>query len=109
MAPMRQWSRTVGTTCTVDETESESNRRLVILHGMTHKVGPKGQVVIPKELRDEFGIEPGDEVVFWRDGDHIGVAAVHGSRPLKGRFSGRSLVDQLEGERAADRHREAAP
>lgn len=28
------------------------------------KVGPKGQVVIPKVLRDEKKIFPGDEVVF---------------------------------------------
>ena len=75
---------------------------------MTHKVGPKGQVVIPKDLRDEFGIEPGDEVVFWRDGDHVAVRALHGSRPLKGRFAGRSLVDQLDADRAADRQREDA-
>ncbi len=27
------------------------------------KVGPKGQVVIPKAFRDEFGIAPGDEVL----------------------------------------------
>ena len=28
------------------------------------KVGPKGQVVIPQELRLEFGIDPGAEVIF---------------------------------------------
>jgi AbrB family looped-hinge helix DNA binding protein len=27
-------------------------------------MGPKGQVVVPKELRDRHGLKPGDEVVF---------------------------------------------
>jgi AbrB family looped-hinge helix DNA binding protein len=74
---------------------------------MTHRVGPKGQVVIPKELRDELGIEPGDEVTFWRDGDHVAVRPATDPRPLRGRFAGTELLEVFEAERAADRAREA--
>lgn len=75
---------------------------------MTHKVGPKGQVVIPKDLRAEFGIEPGDEVTFWRDGDHVAVRPLRSTEPLKGRFAGQPLVAQLERERQRERDREDA-
>ncbi len=80
---------------------------MVILIGMTHKVGPKGQVVIPKALRDELGIEPGDEVSFWLEDDHVAVRPADHRRPLRGRFRGSKLTAELERERAADRHREA--
>ena len=33
----------------------------------TVKVGPKGQIVIPKEVRDMFGIEPGNSLVILAD------------------------------------------
>ncbi len=33
----------------------------------TVKVGPKGQIVIPKEIRDMFAIEPGDSLVIMAD------------------------------------------
>lgn len=74
---------------------------------MTHRVGPKGQVVIPHELREELGLEPGDEVTFWRDGDHVAVRPVRNPPPLKGRFAGRDLSRRLEDERGAERRREA--
>lgn len=73
---------------------------------MTHRVGPKGQVVIPKELRDELGIEPGDEVSFWLEGDHVSVRPTRHRPPLRGRFRGSRLTDALADERSADRARE---
>jgi AbrB family looped-hinge helix DNA binding protein len=73
---------------------------------MTHRVGPKGQVVIPKELRDELGIQPGDEVSFWLDADHVAVRPARLRRPLKGRFAGSALVATLARERVDDRRRE---
>jgi len=33
----------------------------------TVKVGPKGQIVIPKEARDMFGIAPGDLLMLMAD------------------------------------------
>jgi AbrB family looped-hinge helix DNA binding protein len=43
---------------------------------MNHRVGTKGQVVIPKEIREEIGIVPGDEVVFEAEGKDVRVRRV---------------------------------
>jgi AbrB family looped-hinge helix DNA binding protein len=37
------------------------------------KVGPKGQIVIPSEAREEMGFEPGDKVVVAGLLDHRSV------------------------------------
>lgn len=42
------------------------------------KVGPKGQIVIPKGARDLFGINPGDTVLILADVDR-GIAVLPGS------------------------------
>jgi AbrB family looped-hinge helix DNA binding protein len=37
-------------------------------------VGPKGQVVIPKQMRDALGLKPGVEVILDRRGDEVVIS-----------------------------------
>ncbi len=41
----------------------------------TAKIGERGQIVIPKEARDEFDLKPGDLVIIvGKKGSGIGIA-----------------------------------
>lgn len=76
---------------------------------MTHRVGPKGQVVIPKEMRDQLGIRPGDRVSFWCDGDSVSVRRAGDVRSLIGCLAGEpDLIEALMAERRFDRELEEA-
>lgn len=77
---------------------------LVILVGMTNQdgrrtVGPKGQVVIPKPMRDALGLRPGDDVAFALDGETVLVRRAAATQPLLGRFRGLDLVADLARDR----------
>jgi antitoxin PrlF len=78
-----------------------SDRELYSL-GMTHRVGAKGQVVIPKELRDRVGIHPGTEVDFELENGHIVVKPIRRTSTLGGRFRGSNMAAKLLEDRARE-------
>jgi len=54
------------------------------------KITSKGQVTIPKEIRDEFGLMPGTEVEFVQEKGEIRVRKLP-----QGRTRGDEIVDRL--------------
>jgi AbrB family looped-hinge helix DNA binding protein len=68
-------------------------------------VGPKGQVVIPKAMRERLGITPGDEVDFTLEDDAVRVELRRGRPSLRGQFAGLGLTAALQADRRAERGR----
>lgn len=48
-------------------------KRLEGKYMTTVRVGPKGQIVIPKEARELYGIQPGDNIFLLAD-QQMGIA-----------------------------------
>lgn len=67
---------------------------------MAAKVGPKGQVVIEKQIRDELGVQPGALAVQRIVGDHVEIRFVPPShrRSLKGVLGSHARRSVLPGE-----------
>lgn len=58
----------------------------------TAKVGEKGQIVVPKEIREMFSISPGDTLLLLAD-EERGVAMVKADDYLN--FAG-SIIDAIQ-------------
>jgi AbrB family looped-hinge helix DNA binding protein len=69
---------------------------------MTGRVGAKGQVVIPKALRDHVRLQPGDEVNFELRDEEIVLVARRTSARLGGRFGNTGMAARLLEDRARE-------
>jgi antitoxin PrlF len=65
---------------------------------MTSRVGPKGQVVLPKAVREKLGIRPGDEVVVEETAGEARVRRVESDKRLRGLLKHGDPLGQLEAE-----------
>lgn len=74
---------------------------MVTLSGMTHRVGSKGQVVIPKELRERAGLHPGAEADFELDGDRVTLVR-RNPRSLGGMVPDTGMAERLLEDRARE-------
>jgi AbrB family looped-hinge helix DNA binding protein len=69
---------------------------------MTGRVGAKGQVVIPKALRDRVHLHPGDEVDFELRDEEIVLVARRAPARLGGRFKNTGMAARLLEDRARE-------
>lgn len=69
---------------------------------MTRRIGAKGQVVIPKDLRDRADLHPGDEVDLEMRGDEVVLRARRRPVRLGGRFAQSGMASRLLEDRARE-------
>jgi AbrB family looped-hinge helix DNA binding protein len=69
---------------------------------MTGRIGAKGQVVIPKALRDRVQLHPGDEVDFELRDEEIVLVARRVPARLGGRFGNTGMAARLLEDRARE-------
>jgi AbrB family looped-hinge helix DNA binding protein len=62
---------------------------------MTQRVGAKGQVVIPKQLREQAGLGPGADVDFEAVDDGVVVRRAEHPSSLRGRFAKSGMAARL--------------
>jgi AbrB family looped-hinge helix DNA binding protein len=70
---------------------------------MTTRMGAKGQVVIPKGIRDKVGLHPGTEVDVAAQGGEVIVTPHRPRAILGGRFRASGMARRLLEDRATEK------
>ena len=98
----RPWPRT-SSASRATTSSAPAGATALYLAGMTQRVGAKGQVVIPKDLRELAGLGPGTGVSFEPVDDGIVVKRADGRSTLRGRFGGSGMAARLVEDRRRER------
>jgi AbrB family looped-hinge helix DNA binding protein len=69
---------------------------------MTRRIGAKGQVVIPKDIRDQANLHPGDQVDFELRDQEVVLVRSHQPARLGGRFAKSGMARRLLEDRARE-------
>jgi antitoxin PrlF len=69
------------------------------------RIGAKGQVVIPKEMRERLGLGPGTDVAFVEVEGGVVVRPAEPRLALRGRFAGSGMAEGLLEDRRRERNR----
>lgn len=77
-------------------------------------VSSKGQIVLPKNIREEFGLKEGDRVSVKVEGDHVCIRrtqsrAEHDWRRWRGRLKGTQAIGDHLAEHADEVKNERLP
>jgi antitoxin PrlF len=77
--------------------------RLYLPSMTSQRIGAKGQVVIPKDLRERLGLGPGVDVVFKEIDGGVVVRPAERRLSLRGRFAGSGMAGSLLEDRRQER------
>lgn len=73
--------------------------------GAATTITTKGQVTIPKEIREELGLQPGDKVIFRKEGDNVVLKPASTLLDFRGSVKAERYISMAEAREIIKRKR----